>query len=470
MKSTIKNSVFCLGTLVLLSSCAVGKKYSRPAVNLPEEYRTQVAVTSDTINLSWRNFFKDPELVKLIEQALDKNKDIAIALLNQKQLELSFKQAKLGLLPNVDLGVGASRNYASKNSLNASLSEQITGKKYVDDFNATLTLSWEADIWGKAQMQKEKALASYLMEKENLAALKTRIVVQVVQAYNNLLTLDKQLVVAQENVTLSTNTLEMLQLQFNSAQINSLAVDQAEAQKKTAELLIPLTQQNIQIQENALRILCGEFPDAINRSTSNELYEMEDIFPTGVPANLLSRRPDLKALEYAIMAANATTGLSKAAMYPSINLTPSIGVNSYEFDNWFNLPGSLVKNIAANLSQPLFQKRALKTNYEVAKLEQEKAAEQFKLAVMVAVGEVSDAMSKVKYTDERIALVEQKKAALDKAVTNVSLLYSSGMASYLEIIVAQSNALQNDLEVTSIQKEKVDALTELYRALGGTVE
>lgn len=170
------------------------------------------------------------------------------------------------------------------------------------------------------------------------------------------------------------------------------------------------------------------------------------------------------------MAANATTGLSKAAMYPSINLTPSIGVNSYEFDNWFNLPGSLVKNIAANLSQPLFQKRALKTNYEVAKLEQEKAAEQFKLAVMVAVGEVSDAMSKVKYTDERIALVEQKKAALDKAVTNVSLLYSSGMASYLEIIVAQSNALQNDLEVTSIQKEKVDALTELYRALGGTVE
>lgn len=291
MKSTIKNSVFCLGTLVLLSSCAVGKKYNRPAVNLPEEYRTQVAVTSDTINLSWRNFFKDPELVKLIEQALDKNKDIAIALLNQKQLELSFKQAKLGLLPNVDLGVGASRNYASKNSLNASLSEQITGKKYVDDFNATLTLSWEADIWGKAQMQKEKALASYLMEKENLAALKTRIVVQVVQAYNNLLTLDKQLVVAQENVTLSTNTLEMLQLQFNSAQINSLAVDQAEAQKKTAELLIPLTQQNIQIQENALRILCGEFPDAINRSTSNELYEMEDIFPTGVPANLLSRRP-----------------------------------------------------------------------------------------------------------------------------------------------------------------------------------
>ncbi|RYG02258.1 MAG: TolC family protein, partial [Chitinophagaceae bacterium] len=159
-----------------------------------------------------------------------------------------------------------------------------------------------------------------------------------------------------------------------------------------------------------------------------------------------------------------------AAMYPSLSITPSIGANSFQFNNWFDLPGSLVKNIGGNLAQPIFRKKALKTSYEIAKLEQQKSAEQFRQAMMVAVGEVSDAVAKTSYANERLVLVGEKKTALDKAVRNAMLLYKNGMSNYLDVIVAQNNALQNELEVISIRKEKYDASIELYRALGGGTE
>ncbi len=453
-----------------LASCAVGEKYQRPELSLPEAYRNSVGVTGDTVLLPWKTFFKDEQLVTLIEQALEKNKDVSVAILNMEQLDLSFKQAKLGLLPTLDFSLNAGRVYQSKNSLNGSLSQQFTGNTYMDDYTATLSLAWEADIWGKAKMQKEAARANYFGQKENLNALKTRIIAQVAQAYYNLLSLDEQLKVAERNIALSDSTLRMIKLQYDAAQVNSLAVEQAVAQKKTAELLVPLAKQNIAMQENVLSILCGDYPKNISRSNVFKTNDLNDVFPGGVPANLLSRRPDLKAAEYAIVSANANTGLAKAALYPTLSITPSIGANSFQFNNWFDLPGSLVKNLGGNIAQPIFRKKALKTSYEIAKLEQEKSAEQFRQSMMLAVGEVSDAMVKSKFADERLLLIDEKKEALSKAVKNAMLLHKSGMATYLEVIVAQSSALQNELDVINIQKEKYDAKIELYRALGGGVE
>jgi outer membrane protein TolC len=264
--------------------------------------------------------------------------------------------------------------------------------------------------------------------------------------------------------------LQIIKLQFQSAQTNALAVDQAEAQKKTAELLVPLAMQNIAIQENVLSILCGSFPDRIARVNTMETIPFVESFPIGVPADMLSRRPDVRAAEYAVVVAHAGTGLAKVQMYPSLRLTPSIGTNSFQFNNWFDLPGSLVKNIAGNITQPIFQNKKLKTAYEIAKIEQEKSAEQFRLSVMTAVNEVSDALAKRQYVDQRITLVEQKKIALQKAVNDAMLLYKSGMATYLEVITAQNSSLQNDLEAISIQKERFDATIDLYRALGGGTE
>jgi multidrug efflux system outer membrane protein len=455
---------------VLLTSCVVGKKYSRTDLNAPEKYREAITVTGDTILHPWKSYYKDPMLVGLIEKALVKNNEVLIAMKSMEQLDLTYKQAKLSLLPTLDFDAGASRSYQSKNSLNGSLSAQFTSKDYLDDYSANLRLSWEADIWGKAAMQKRDAKAGYFAQKENLSALKTRIIVQVAQSYYNLLGLDEQLKIAQKNIDLSNSTLGMMQMQYNSGLISSLALYQTEAQKKTAELLVPLAEANIAVQENALQILCGEYPDSITRSGNLDVAELNVVLPSGVPASLLSRRPDVKAAEYAVMSANAKTGLAKATMYPTLSLSPSIGINSFEFDTWFNFPGSVTKTIAANLVQPIFKKRQLRTAYEIAVLEQEKAVVQFKQSFITAVGEVSDAMSKLKNADKRMELATEKSVSLDKATNDANLLYKSGMATYLEVIVAQNSALQNDLDVVAIKLEKLNAAINLYRALGGGVE
>lgn len=459
---------FC--SMIMLSSCVVGKKYARTELKTPEKYREEAVVTGDTVLLPWKTYYKDPLLVQLIEKALVKNNEVLVAIKNMEQLDLSYKQSKWALTPTLDLNAGAARNYQSKNSLNGSLSSQFTSKDYIDDYNATLNLSWEADIWGKAVLQKRDAKASYFAQKENLSALKTRIIVQVAQSYFALLGLDEQLKIAEKNIELSTNTLSMMQLQFKSGLISSLALNQTEAQKKTAELLVPQAKANIAVQENTLMVLCGEYPDVVVRAGNLNAAEMDVNLPTGVPAFLLSRRPDVKSAEYAVMSATAKTGLAKAQMYPALSINPSIGANSFEFDNWFNFPGSITKTIAVNLVQPIFKKRTLRTAYQIAALEQEKSVIQFKQSFITAVSEVSGAMSKVKYADERMETAKEKAVSLEKATSDAALLYKSGMSTYLDVIVAQNSALQNDLELIAIKLEKLNAATELYRALGGGVQ
>jgi len=360
----IKQILFAGAVTSVLVSCAIQKDYTRPELNVPENYKQQVQVTGDTIVLPWKTFFKDPKLVVLIEKALDKNNEINIALKNIEQLDLAYKQAKNTLMPTLDFNAGANRSWASKNSLNGSLNEQFTGTKYFDDFSANLSLSWEVDIWGKAKMQKQSAAAEYFAQKQNTDVIKSRIIVEVVKAYYNLISLDEQLTIAQQNIELSDKTLTMIKLQYTAGQINSLAIQQSEAQKKTAELLVPLAHQNISVQENALSILCGEYPSSVERTENFEALIIDNQMSSGVPAQLLSRRPHLKSAELNVVSLNAKIGLAKAAMYPSISLSPQIGVNSNKINTWFDLPGSITKTLAANLTMPLLKKRQLKTAYE----------------------------------------------------------------------------------------------------------
>ncbi|MFZ4861774.1 efflux transporter outer membrane subunit [Sphingobacterium sp. Mn56C] len=459
-----------MAAAVLAAACSVSSKYVRTELKVPEVYREALPLTGDSLQLSYKNFFTDPHLLALIDSALAQNLDVGRALKTMEQLDLMFKEAKHSLMPTVDLNMGANRNWVSKRSLNGSLTEQFTGNPYLDDYNIALQISWEADIWGKAKLQKDVALHDYFSQRENLVALKTRIVAQVAQAYYNLLGLDQQLRITQENIALSRHTVQLLRLQFTSGQVNALAVQQAEAQLKTAELLLPLTQQQISVQENALTILMGDYPKAITRSTAMVYALGMDTFSRGVPADLLSRRADLKAAEYAVISLNAKTGLAKIAMYPALSITPQLGLNSYTFNHWFDLPGSLTKTLAANLTQPILQKRRLKTAYQSALLDQEKAALNFKQVFLQAVAEVSDALAKSKGAEERLKLVQARTESLDQSTIDAIKLFKSGMATYLEVIVAQSNKLQNDLEYQGIVLDKLNAELELYRALGGGID
>lgn len=470
MRHIQKNIVAVIVMVTALTSCVVGKKYKRAELEIPEQFRNVEATTGDTVIVPWKSFFKDPVLNDLIEKALVKNNEIQTATITIEQLNLAYRQAKLSILPSLNFAVAGSRNYLSKKSLNGSISEQFLGTPYMDDYSTSIALSWEADIWGKTAMRKAGAQADLLAQEQNKLAIQTRIITQVAQAYYNLISFDQQLEIAKRNVALSDSTLNIMNLQFKSGQINSLAIDQITAQKNTAELLLPLTHQSIELQENALSILCGEFPDRIARSANALEMEPQEPFSLGIPTHLLSRRPDVKAAELSVMTANARAGLAKAAMYPAFSITAQTGVNSFKASTWFNLPGSIFNNLAVNLAQPIFQKRELRTAYETALLDQQKMELQFKQTVLDAVGDVSNALTRSKHADERLAVVESRTASLQKANKDAIMLYKSGMATYIEVITAQSNALQNDVEAISIRLDKLNAVTDLYRAIGGGVQ
>lgn len=187
----------------------------------------------------------------------------------------------------------------------------------------------------------------------------------------------------------------------------------------------------------------------------------------GIPASLVSRRPDVKNAELALKASNAKVGIAKASMYPALNITASGGLNSFESSNWFNMPASLFGTVAGSLTQPLLQKRRLKSQYEIAKLEREKAVINFRKSVLVAVGEVSDALVKIEKLKEQQTVASRRVAILQKAIKNSDMLFKNGMATYLEVIVAQGNLLQSELELATLKRSQLESDIELYRALGG---
>ena len=262
-------------------------------------------------------YFTDAALQQLIDSAVAKNYDMQIALKNIETSQLLFKQVKWNYLPQADLNVTASTTRPSDNSVTGlSLSQYKIGANHIEDYSANVAVSWEADIWRKIRNQNKSALAAYLQTIEAKKAIQTGIVASVSQGYYNLLMLDAQLDIAKKNVELNDSTLRIIRLQYDAGQVTLLAVQQADAQEQAAAQLIPQFEQNITIQENALRILAGELPGSIKRDAILDQEIVPADLSAGVPSDLVSRRPDVKSSELALTIANANVGISKAEMYP----------------------------------------------------------------------------------------------------------------------------------------------------------
>jgi outer membrane protein, multidrug efflux system len=459
---------FSILTLIILSSCKVSKDINIPQAPLPASYRNAADTdTSGIAAIQWKTFFTDPDLQKLIDSAISKNYDMQIALKNIEAAQLIVKQSKLGYLPDAKLQISATLNRSSDNSLNGLSLSQFLGKSYIEDYTAGAALSWEADIWGKIKNQKAKALAAYLQTTEAKKMIQTNLVADVAKDYFNLLMLDAQLAIADKNLLLNDSTLRIIKLQYDAGQVTALAVQQADAQRLAAAQLIPLLQQNIIVQENAVSILTGVLPAAVHRNFSINNIAFADKLSAGVPSALLSNRPDVKIQELELTIANAKTGIAKAAMYPSLTITATGGVNSFKASNWFNIPASLFGTVAGGITQPLFQRRELKTQYELAKVDREKTVLQFRQSVLTAVGEVADALAKNEKLKEQQLIAATRVTTLQRSIINADLLFKNGMANYLEVIIAQSNVLQDELELASLKKDQLNAAVELYRALGG---
>ncbi|HEY2581154.1 MAG TPA: efflux transporter outer membrane subunit [Mucilaginibacter sp.] len=457
-------------TLMVLSACNVSKDIQTPKPALPENFRNAATVndTTSIASMPWKNFFTDPVLQKLIDSAIVKNYDMQIALKNIESSQLLFKQVKWNYVPEASLNVTANTTRPSNNSITGlSLSTYKIGTNHIEDYSANLEISWEADIWGKIKNQSKSALAAYLQTVEAKKAIQTNIVASVSEGYYNLLMLDAQADIANKNVTLNDSTLRIIRLQYDAGQVTLLAVQQAEAQRMAAAQLIPQFEQNITIQENALRILTGELPSTIERQATLDQTTMPGDLSAGVPSNLLSRRPDVKSSELALTIANANVGINKAEMYPALRITATGGINSFKASNWFNIPASLFGIVAGSVVQPLLDHKQLKTQYYVAKVEREKTVLQFRQSVLNAVGEVSDAMVKIEKLKAEQNIAASRVSTLQHATTNANLLFKNGMANYLEVITAQSNVLQGELELASIKRDELNAVADLYRSLGG---
>ena len=457
--------------LFLLESCKVSKNIATPTDTTPQTFRGVVEADSSSIaSLKIAEFFKDQTILQLIDTALIRNLDVQVALKNIESAELLFKQSKLGNLPIVNLQLSASSNRPSDNSLNGLSTSQFLGTKHIEDYNAVLGLSWEADIWSKIKSQKQAALATYLQTSEAKKALQTRIVANVAQGYYQLLMMDAQMGVARRNLALNDSTLSMIKLQFDAGQVTSLAIQQAEAQRLVAAGIIPQLEQAIALQENALSILTGKIPGAITRASKLEELTMPEHLSVGIPSEMVATRPDVRVAELALNVANARVGVTKANMYPSLTITATGGLNSLKASNWFTLPASLFGTVAGGIAQPLFQRKQLRTQYNLSLVDRERVVLQFRQSVLTALGEVSDELVKIDKLQEQYSFSKQRVLTLQTAVKNANLLFKNGMATYLEVITAQSNSLQSELELASVKAAELTAAVELYRALGGGVQ
>src|SRR6187402_187762 len=464
MKKYITKTVMIAILITTIISCTVSKDIETPKDAFPENFRN-ASVSKDTASigdLEWKNFFTEKDIIQLIDSAVVRNNDLQIATRNIEIAQYKFTQSKWGNVPEVDLYVAANTNNPSDNSFSGRTLDQALGAKHIDDFSAGASLSWEADIWGKIRNQKKGAFASYLQSEEVKKALQTNIVANVSKGYYNLLMLDAQLEIAKKNVQLNDSTTNIIKLKYDAGQVTTLAIQQSEAQKLNAAQLVPLLEQNIAIQENALSVLTGSFPNSKKRSIALSAVEVKNTASIGIPSSIISRRPDVKSAELALKSANADVGITKADLYPALRITAQGGLNSFEASNWFNIPASLFGTVAGGITQPLLNNKKLKTQYNIAVAEREKAVLNFRQSVLVAVSEVSDALVKVEKLDQQHYFLQERVKTLQLAIKNAKMLFKNGMAEYLEVLSAQANLLQSELELANIKREQLSANTELY--------
>ncbi|KZE81824.1 RND transporter [Myroides marinus] len=451
---------------VLFASCKVGKNYERPSVETPKQFYNEAAsdtIVNDLAQLGYVEFFKNEELTKLIDLAIERNADLQLAVKNIEQTRLLYTQSRMALLPELTMNVAANRTESSKNSY---LAANDAGR-INNDFNANLNLSWELDIWGKIRREKEAALATLMQTEEVKRAIENRLVAEVATSYINLLMLDEQLKIAQEGIVLRENTYSLTKKMFEVGNETIIAMQQAEAQWLESKELIPQIEQEIALQESGLNLLLNNYPQAISRSvTLSDLNFITDL-NTGVPVDFLSNRPDVQVAEYALKAANAKVGAAQGQMYPNIVISAQGGFNSFEASNWFNAPASLFGMVAGGLTQPLFNQKKLKTAYEMAVVEREKAGIEFKNKVIAGFTDVHNALVKIDKISQKEEVMKKRVDILNTSLTNTKFMFEMDKASYLEVVNAQGLALQSSLNFAELKRDYLASLVDLYRALGG---
>lgn len=463
-KQNINNFVIVIGASLLLSSCFVAKDYQRP--NLKETqnlYRTD-NLPKDSLsmaNISWKELYTDSYLVKYIEEGLQNNMDIRIAMQQMLAAEAYMKQGKAGYLPSIIANASITHQELSKNSQFGSFLTDTS----TDQYDLTANLSWEADIWGKIRSTKRASQASYLQSVAAHQVVKTQLIASIAETYYHLITLDAQLKIANQTINAQEKSVETIKALKEAGQVTQVAVDQYIAQYNNSKALQIDIERAINQTENVLSILLGKEPQYIERNSLVSQTFNDDI-KLGVPYLLLRNRPDVLTAEYSLINAFEYTNVARSNFYPSLKLTATGGLQSVNLDEWLNA-NSLFTNIIGGLTQPVFNQRKIKTQYEVAKAQQEQALLSFKKALLIAGQEVSDALYLFNSETKKYEFLQKEVEALKNAEKNSEELLNNGYATYLDLLTARQGALRSELNIVDNKLQQLTAKVKLYKALGG---
>lgn len=458
----MKKVILIISIPFLLQSCFVAKDYSRPEIEVGETYRTD-QLSSDSINMAqvfWREMFKDPYLQSYIEEGLENNIDIRIALQQINAAQAYVKQGRAGYLPTFNLGAGVNHQILSRNSQFGRLFDGS-----ITQYEATGNLSWEADIWGRIRSTNRAFQASYLQSVAAHQAVKTELIAAIASTYYQILALDEQVRITRETVENRENSLEITRALKDAGNVTQVGVKQTEAQLYTAQAVVVRLQNELRILENTFSILLGDSPQNIERSDLDQQVPNTRL-QTGVPAELLSNRPDVIAAEYTLRNAFELTNVARSNFYPSLSLTASGGFQSLELAELFNV-NSLFANLAASIAQPVFNRRQIRTEYEVSQARQETALLEFQRSLLIASREVSDALYNFQAATETIVIKDNEFQAYNQAMSYSEELLNNGYANYLEVLTARENTLNSQLELVNARFNRLNAIVELYQALGG---
>ncbi len=448
--------------LFFMQSCFVAKDYQRPDVTIKDQFRTdQIAAdTSSMARLSWRELFKDPILTSYIEQGLSNNIDIRIAIQQIVAAEAYAKQGRAAYFPTLS---GNARYTYQKMSKNTQLGSQFSGA--LDQYEVTGALSWEADIWGKIRSNERATQASYLQTVAAHQAVKSRLIANISSTYFNLLALDEQKAVTERTISTRENSFETTQALKEAGEVTEVGVQQTEAQLYTAQAILIDLKKQTRILENTMSILLGEAPIMIERAKLADQV-IDTSLSIGIPSQLLSNRPDVIAAEFRLRNAFELSNVARSNFYPSLTLSANGGLQSLELDKLFSA-NSLFASLVGGLTQPILNGRRIRTQYEVARAQQEQARLGFKQAMLTASKEVSDAMYSYQSATEKITVKQKEYNAYDLATNYSEELLTNGLANYLEVLRARENALNSSLDVINAKNSKLQSIVDLYEALGG---
>ena len=467
MRLTIKNTIPKILAVVVmattLQSCFVAKDYVRPEFQETENlYRTD-NLPQDSLSMadvSWKNMFTDAYLKQYIEEGLQNNLDIRVALQQMAAAEAYMKQGKAGYFPSLNGNASVTHQELSKNSQFGSF---FNGS--IDQYELTGNLSWEADIWGKIRSTKRAGEASYLQSVAAHQAVKTQLVSAIATAYYQLLSLDAQLEVTNQTIANRESSVETIIALKDAGQVTQVAVDQNVAQYNSARALKVDLEAAIFKTENVLNLLLGKPASTIARSSLSS-QQLDAEMKLGVPTTLLSNRPDVMAAEYGLINAFEMTNVARSNFYPSLTISATGGLQSLELDKLLDA-NSLFATIVGGLTQPIFNQRKIKTQKEVADAQQEQALLNFKKTLLTAGNEVSNALRDYNAETEKFEYRQNEVQALRRAENNSEELLQNGYANYLDLLTARQSALSAELNVIDNKLNQLLSVVNLYEALGG---